>query len=125
MDFQLNEEQKMLKRMVHELGENEFRAKEKEWEENNQNTSWEYIKKLADLGLLSIALPEAYGAGPAKPGKQQTAAKQPTQQRTVGDVSNKCRDNKLSARVSDASTTVRTEGTAFDRAVLAASVPSL
>ena len=61
MDFRLDEEQKMLKQMVHDLAEKEFRTKENEWEEAGQNVPKEYLKKLAELGLLGIALPEAYG----------------------------------------------------------------
>ena len=61
MDFQLTEEQKMLKQMVHELAEKEFRPKAAEWEANAQFIPHEYIKKLADLGLLGMSLPERYG----------------------------------------------------------------
>lgn len=61
MIFQLNEEQKMLKEMVHELGEKELKAKETEWEANNQHVPNDYRKKFAALGLLGIALPSAYG----------------------------------------------------------------
>lgn len=60
MDFQLNEEQKMLKRMVHDLAEKEFRPKVAEWETQAQFIDKEYIKKLADLGLLGLALPIEY-----------------------------------------------------------------
>ena len=61
MDFQLNEGQKMLKRMVHDLAEKEFRPKVAEWESQAQFIPKEYIKKLADLGLLGLALPVEYG----------------------------------------------------------------
>ncbi|MFQ5996436.1 MAG: acyl-CoA dehydrogenase family protein [Dehalococcoidales bacterium] len=60
MDFQLNEEQKMLKRMVHDLAEKEFRPKVAEWETQAQFIDEEDIKKLADLGLLGLALPVEY-----------------------------------------------------------------
>ena len=60
MDFQLNEEQKMLKRMVHDFAEKEFRPKVAEWEAQAQFIHKESIKKLADLGLLGLALPVEY-----------------------------------------------------------------
>lgn len=61
MDFQLNEEQKMLKSMVHDVAEKEFRPKVAEWEASGEWFHEEHIKKLADLGLLGMTLPEEYG----------------------------------------------------------------
>jgi len=61
MDLQLNEEQRMLKTLVHELAEKELWAKEKEWEDSGQHVPPDYVKKLASLGLLGIALPKEYG----------------------------------------------------------------
>lgn len=61
MDFQLNEEQKMLKKMVHDLAEKEFRPRVAEWEAKGEPISREYVKKLADLGLLGLCLPTQYG----------------------------------------------------------------
>lgn len=61
MDFQLNEEQKMLKKMVHDLAEKEFRPKVSEWEAKAEPISHEHVKKLADLGLLGLCLPAKYG----------------------------------------------------------------
>jgi alkylation response protein AidB-like acyl-CoA dehydrogenase len=61
MDFQLNEEQKMLKKMVHDLVEKEFRPKVAEWEAKAEHMPREYFKKLADLGLLGLAIPAKYG----------------------------------------------------------------
>ncbi len=60
MDFQLNEEQKMLKRMVHDMAEKEFRPKVAEWEASGEWFPEEYIKKLAVLGLLGLTLPVEY-----------------------------------------------------------------
>ncbi len=60
MEFQLNEEQKMLKKMVHELAEKEFRAKVAEWEAKAEHMPREYFKKLADLGLLGLPIPVEY-----------------------------------------------------------------
>jgi len=61
MDFQLNEEQKMLKRMVHDVAEKEFRPKVAEWEASGEWLPGECIQKLADLGLLGLTLPVEYG----------------------------------------------------------------
>lgn len=61
MDFQLNEEQKMLKKMVHDLAEKEFRPRVTEWEAKAEPISHEHVKKLADLGLLGLCLPTKYG----------------------------------------------------------------
>lgn len=60
MEFQLNEEQKMLKKMVHELAEKEFRPKVAEWEAEAEHMPREYFKKLADLGLLGLPVPVEY-----------------------------------------------------------------
>jgi len=60
MEFQLNEEQKMLKKMVHELAEKEFRPKVAEWEAEAEQMPREYFKKLADLGLLGLPIPVEY-----------------------------------------------------------------
>lgn len=61
MDFQLNEEQKMLKKMVHDLAEKEFRPRVAEWETKAQSMPREYVKRLADLGLPGLCLPIKYG----------------------------------------------------------------
>lgn len=61
MDFQLNEEQKMLKKMVHEFAERELRGKVAEWEAKGERLPREYVKMMADLGLLGLCLPVEYG----------------------------------------------------------------
>ncbi|MBA7564697.1 Caffeyl-CoA reductase-Etf complex subunit CarC [subsurface metagenome] len=61
MDFRLSQEQLMLKRLVHDLGEKELKEKEKEWEEKGQHIPSEYHRKLANLGLMGIAFPKKYG----------------------------------------------------------------
>jgi alkylation response protein AidB-like acyl-CoA dehydrogenase len=61
MDFQLTEDQKMLKKMVHDVAEKEFRPKATEWETGAEHLPYEYVKKLADLGLLGLCLPVEYG----------------------------------------------------------------
>ncbi|HEX74965.1 MAG TPA: acyl-CoA dehydrogenase [Dehalococcoidia bacterium] len=61
MEFQLNEEQVMLKRMVHEVAEKEFRPKVTEWETKAEFMPREYFKKLSSLGLLGLSVPVEYG----------------------------------------------------------------
>jgi len=61
MEFQLNEEQKMLKKMVHDLAEKEFRPKVAEWEASGEPIAHEYFKKLAGLGLLGLPIAVEYG----------------------------------------------------------------
>ena len=67
MDFELTEEQKMLKWMVHDFAEKEVRPQAAEWEAKAEYPSTEYLKKLVELGLIGITLPERYG------GQGQTA----------------------------------------------------
>jgi len=61
MDFQLNEEQLMLKKLAHDLAEKEFRPKAAEWESKAEHMTEEDIKKLADLGLLGLPISVKYG----------------------------------------------------------------
>ena len=61
MDFQLTEEQKMLKQMVHDLAEKEFRPKIGELEETDGFLSQEDINKFAELGLIGLCMSEQYG----------------------------------------------------------------
>ncbi len=61
MDFQLNEEQKMLKKMVHEFAERELRGKVAEWEAKGEPLPRQYVKMMAELGLLGLCLPAEYG----------------------------------------------------------------
>lgn len=61
MDFQLNEEQKMLKKMVREFAERELRGKIAEWEAKGEPLPRQYVKMMAELGLLGLCLPVEYG----------------------------------------------------------------
>ncbi len=61
MDFQLNEEQKMLKKMVHDFAEREFRSKIAGWEARGERLPHGYVKMMADMGLLGLCLPVEYG----------------------------------------------------------------
>jgi butyryl-CoA dehydrogenase len=62
MDFELNEEQKMLKRMARTLSEKEFKPRAAEWDESGE-IPLENFKSLAKLGLLGVTIPVEYGGG--------------------------------------------------------------
>jgi alkylation response protein AidB-like acyl-CoA dehydrogenase len=60
VDFRLTEEQQLLRRTVREFAEAEIGPHVREWDEA-QHFPVELMPKLADLGLLGIQWPEAYG----------------------------------------------------------------
>ena len=60
MDFQLTEEQKMLKKLAHDIAEKEFRPIAEEIEKRGEPLPRKYLKFLADQGLLGIPFPEKY-----------------------------------------------------------------
>jgi len=64
MDFQLTEEQIMLKKMVHDLAEKEFRPNAAKWDEE-EKFPWENLRSLARQNLLGVTIPEEYGGGGA------------------------------------------------------------
>lgn len=60
MDFDLNDEQKMFLRVVREFCEAELKPYAAEVDESGE-LRWDAVRKMADLGLLSLQVPEAYG----------------------------------------------------------------
>ena len=60
MDLRLSEEQMLLRRSVREFAETEIRPHVREWDEA-QHYPPELTPKLAELGLMGIQFPEAYG----------------------------------------------------------------
>ncbi|MCC7123324.1 MAG: acyl-CoA dehydrogenase [Acidobacteria bacterium] len=60
MDFQLSEEQVLLRRSIREFAEQELRPNVMEWD-NAQHFPHELLPKLADVGLMGIQFPESYG----------------------------------------------------------------
>ena len=66
MDFELTEEQKMLKTMVRELCVKEIEPLAAEIDENCLYPA-ENIKKLAELGLIGLPFPEEYAGGGGTP----------------------------------------------------------
>ncbi|MBN1380216.1 MAG: acyl-CoA dehydrogenase family protein [Deltaproteobacteria bacterium] len=61
MDFQLNEEQRMFKNMVHDFADQRMAAIVQEWEEKGAFLEKNILSQYAELGLLGITLPEQYG----------------------------------------------------------------
>jgi alkylation response protein AidB-like acyl-CoA dehydrogenase len=60
MNFELNENQKMIQQMVRDFAEQEIRPNMNKWDEE-EYFPVETMKKMGDLGLLGIFVPESYG----------------------------------------------------------------
>lgn len=60
MDFELNENQKMIQQMVRDFAEKNIRPNIVKWDEE-EHFPVDVMKKLGDLGLLGIFVPEEYG----------------------------------------------------------------
>jgi alkylation response protein AidB-like acyl-CoA dehydrogenase len=60
MDFSLNENQLMIAEMVRKFGNDHIRPKMMEWDES-QEFPVDVMKKLGDLGLLGVLVPQEYG----------------------------------------------------------------
>jgi len=63
MDFRLTEEQEMLRQMVRDFAEKELKARAQEADEE-EKLSPEVVRKMAELGLWGMAIPEEYGGLP-------------------------------------------------------------
>jgi len=60
MNFELNENQKMIAQMVRDFAEKEIRPNMKKWDDD-EIFPVETMKKMGELGLLGIYIPEEYG----------------------------------------------------------------
>lgn len=60
MNFELNENQKMIQQMVRDFAEKEIKPNMNKWDED-EYFPVETMKKMGDLGLLGIYIPEQYG----------------------------------------------------------------
>lgn len=60
MDFELSQEHQMWQRVVREFCEGEVKPHAAEVDETGQ-LHWETIRKMRDIGLLGLEIPEAYG----------------------------------------------------------------
>src|ERR1700759_795146 len=59
MDFQINAQQREMIASVRDLAQNEFKAKALRWMDGT--FPWENMKRLAELGVLGMSVPEEYG----------------------------------------------------------------
>src|SRR5438876_3511067 len=59
MDFQLTEQQRRIVAAVRDLAQGEFRANAPKYMDGT--FPWENMKKLADIGVLGMSVPEEYG----------------------------------------------------------------
>jgi alkylation response protein AidB-like acyl-CoA dehydrogenase len=62
MDFQLTEEQQMVRDMARKFAEAEIRPKAAELDEKHEHPA-EIVRQLGELKMLGIAVPEEYGGG--------------------------------------------------------------
>jgi alkylation response protein AidB-like acyl-CoA dehydrogenase len=60
MNFELNENQKMIAGMIKDFGEKHIKPKMMEWDES-QEFPVEVFKKLGELGLMGVLVPTQYG----------------------------------------------------------------
>lgn len=60
MNFDLNEEQKVWKKIVHEFAEDVLRPKAREVDETEE-FNWESVRKGGPVGLTGMSIPEEYG----------------------------------------------------------------
>lgn len=60
MPFMLNEEQQMMRDMVRKLAQNEIAPRAVEID-RERRFPWENIKKMGELGLMGVPIPEEYG----------------------------------------------------------------
>src|SRR4051812_50161610 len=64
MDFQLTEQQRRMVAAVRELAQGEFKANAQKYMDGT--FPWVNMKKLAEIGVLGMTVPEEYG-GPCLP----------------------------------------------------------
>lgn len=60
ISFEENENQKMIAQMIRDFGDKEIRPKMMEWDES-QEFPLQLFKKLGDLGLMGVLVPQEYG----------------------------------------------------------------
>jgi alkylation response protein AidB-like acyl-CoA dehydrogenase len=63
MDFQLTEEQRIFKKMVHDFADQRMAPLVSAWEEQKTFIDRKILSQYAEMGLLGISLPERFGGG--------------------------------------------------------------
>jgi len=58
--FELNEEQKIIQKSVHEFAKKELAPKASYWD-THEEFPWEFVRKMAEMGLTGLRLPTSYG----------------------------------------------------------------
>jgi alkylation response protein AidB-like acyl-CoA dehydrogenase len=58
--FELNEEQRVIQKSIHEFAKKELAPKASYWD-TQEELPWELIKKMAEMGLTGLRLPTGYG----------------------------------------------------------------
>jgi len=62
--FELNEEQRLIQKSVHEFARKELAPKASYWD-THEEFPWESVKKMAEVGLTGLRLPAMYGGAGA------------------------------------------------------------
>jgi len=62
IDFELTEEQRMMRDTAHKFAENEIRPVAAQYDESEE-MPWDVMKKAHEIGLTTFAFPEEYGGG--------------------------------------------------------------
>ena len=60
MNFELNEEQKLIRNTVRDFAKNHIEPHAEEWDEKEEFPR-ELFSKLGDLGIMGVTIPEEYG----------------------------------------------------------------
>lgn len=60
MDFELNEEQRLFRDLIHEFVDKEVRSRARQTDESGE-FNWPAVRKMGPLGLLGLEVPEEYG----------------------------------------------------------------
>lgn len=80
MDFRLSEEQEMMRRMARDFADNEIAPYAQEWDKEDRFPE-ETVKKMHELGLMTIGVPAEYGG----PGLDHVAQNIVTEEIARGD----------------------------------------
>jgi len=62
--FELNEEQKLIKKNIHQFAEKELAPQAAHWD-LTEEFPWENVKKMAKIGLTGLRIPKVYGGAEA------------------------------------------------------------